>query len=37
MPTCGVFAVSAEVSTWAQFKGGEAAFLFFDYPKNPLG
>jgi phosphohistidine phosphatase len=37
MPTCAVFAVSKDVLHWADFKGGDASFLFFDYPKNPLG
>ena len=36
MPTCGVFAVSANTGKWAEFKGIEKKFLFFDYPKNPL-
>lgn len=37
MPTCGVYAVSMDTNTWSDFKNGEAKFLFFDYPKNPLG
>lgn len=36
MPTCGVFAVSAAVENWTEFKDAEKQFLFFDYPKNPL-
>lgn len=36
MPTCGVFAVSAAVENWTEFKEAEKQFLFFDYPKNPL-
>ena len=37
MPTCGVFAVAAEVSSWKDFLKADKQFLFFDYPKNPLG
>jgi phosphohistidine phosphatase len=37
MPTCGVFAVSADVSEWTEFREATKQFLFFDYPKNPLG
>ena len=37
MPTCAVFAVSIEGSKWAVFKEAEKKFLFYDYPKNPLG
>lgn len=36
MPTCGVFAVQADVKTWVEFIKAEKSFLFFDYPKNPL-
>lgn len=36
MPTCGVFAVSAAVNHWGEFREAEKQFLFFDYPKNPL-
>ena len=36
MPTCGIFAVSAAVDKWEEFKAAEKQFLFFDYPKNPL-
>lgn len=34
MPTCGVFAVSAEISNWDAFDNAEKSFLFFDFPKN---
>lgn len=37
MPTCAVFGASAEVNTWKDFMKAEKKFLFFDYPKNPLG
>ena len=34
MPTCGVFAVTAEISNWEAFDKAEKSFLFFDFPKN---
>jgi phosphohistidine phosphatase len=37
MPTCSLFAVQASVNKWSQFAAAEKSFLFFDYPKNPLG
>lgn len=33
MPTCGVFAVTAEVNSWQQFNNSAKTFWFFDYPK----
>lgn len=36
IPTCGVFAVQAEVESWKDFAKAEKKFLFYDYPKNPL-
>ncbi len=33
MPTCGIFAVSAECKHWKDFQQAEKQFLFFDYPK----
>lgn len=36
MPTCAMFAVSADVDNWEEFKQAEKKFLFFDYPKNPI-
>jgi phosphohistidine phosphatase len=33
MPTCGVFAVTADTKKWSDFKTAEKHFLFFDYPK----
>jgi phosphohistidine phosphatase len=36
IPTCGIFAVQAEVDTWKAFPKADKAFLFYDYPKNPL-
>ena len=37
MPTCGMFAVQADTKDWKEFKESSKQFLFFDYPKNPLG
>ncbi len=34
MPTCGVFAITAEISNWEAFDKAEKSFLFFDFPKN---
>jgi phosphohistidine phosphatase len=36
IPTCGVFAVQADVKSWNEFAKAEKHFLFYDYPKNPL-
>lgn len=36
VPTCAVFAVQAEVDSWAAFGKAEKKFLLYDYPKNPL-
>lgn len=36
IPTCGMFAVQADVDSWAAFIKAEKKFLFYDYPKNPL-
>lgn len=36
MPTCGVFAVTAPVTSWAEFATAEKHFHFFDYPKLDL-
>ena len=36
IPTCGVFAVQADVNSWKEFAKAEKSFLFYDYPKNPL-
>jgi phosphohistidine phosphatase len=33
MPTCGVFAVSADCRKWKDFRKAKKKFLFFDYPK----
>jgi phosphohistidine phosphatase len=37
MPTCAVFAVASEAESWSSFLDSEKKFLFFDYPKNPIG
>ena len=34
MPTCGIFAVSANITTWPGFGKAKKEFLFFDYPKK---
>ncbi len=33
IPTCGVFALTADCEKWSDFKDAKKAFLFFDYPK----
>lgn len=37
VPTSGVFAVQADAAKWSELIRAEKKFLFFDYPKNPLG
>lgn len=34
IPTCGVFAVKVDCTSWEQFREAKKGFLFFDYPKN---
>jgi phosphohistidine phosphatase len=34
MPTCAIFAVSADITDWANFSKANKEFLFFDYPKK---
>ncbi len=34
MPTCAVFALTADTAKWAEFIKSTKAFLFFDYPKK---
>ncbi len=34
MPTCGIFAVRAEIDHWHEFANAKKLFLFFDYPKR---
>ena len=33
MPTCGIFAVKADIKSWSDFERAEKEFWFFDYPK----
>jgi phosphohistidine phosphatase len=33
IPTCGVFAVKADINSWNDFAEAKKEFLFFDYPK----
>ncbi len=34
MPTCGVFAASADITNWVGFAKAKKEFVFFDYPKK---
>jgi len=34
MPTCAIFAVTADISRWDQFLKAKKRSLFFDYPKK---
>ena len=34
MPTCSVFAASADITKWSGFLKSKKEFLFFDYPKK---
>ncbi len=34
MPTCSVYAVKADISSWESFEPGKTEFYFFDYPKS---
>jgi phosphohistidine phosphatase len=34
MPTCGIFAVQAEIDHWKDFAEANKKFWFFDYPKS---
>ena len=33
MPTCAIFAIDADISSWSDFAEAEKMFQFFDYPK----
>ncbi len=37
MPTCAVYAVTADTDKWVSFKTADKQFLFFDYPKKSNG
>jgi phosphohistidine phosphatase len=34
MPTCAVYAVQANITSWKDFKDAEKTFLFYKYPKE---
>ena len=34
IPTCGIFAVKVDCTSWSDFRKAKKEFLFFDYPKN---
>lgn len=34
MPTCSIFAISADSDSWKEFARAEKQLLFFDYPKS---
>lgn len=36
MPTCGIFAVKADIKKWGDFEAAEKTFWFFDYPKAEI-
>jgi phosphohistidine phosphatase len=36
IPTCGVFAVKADCSSWEKFKDAKKEFYFFSFPKDEL-
>ncbi len=33
MPTCGIYAVHADIEHWKDFESAKKTFWFFDYPK----
>lgn len=33
IPTCGIFAVRADIKHWSDFRDAKKEFWFFDYPK----
>lgn len=33
MPTCGIFAIRTDITSWKDFEDGKKEFWFFDYPK----
>lgn len=33
VPTCGVFAIQTDISSWLKFRHAPRRFWFFDYPK----
>jgi phosphohistidine phosphatase len=34
LPTCGIFAVAADIRQWKEFKSATRYFFFFDQPKE---
>ena len=36
IPTCGVFAIKINASSWKDFRKAAKEFWFFDYPKNSV-
>ena len=34
MPTCGIYALSADTKTWKDFKRAEKKLRYFDFPRN---
>jgi phosphohistidine phosphatase len=36
MPTCAIFAISADTAEWAGFAKAKKEALFYDYPKNAV-
>lgn len=34
MPTCAIFGISADITSWSGFNKAKKEFLFFDYPKR---
>ncbi len=34
IPTCGIFAIKADIRRWADFESAKKTFWFFDYPKQ---
>ncbi|MFZ9661502.1 MAG: SixA phosphatase family protein [Chitinophagaceae bacterium] len=34
MPTCSIFAFSAQIDSWKDFNFSQKQFIFFDYPKS---
>ncbi|WP_207491715.1 SixA phosphatase family protein [Aridibaculum aurantiacum] len=34
LPTCGIFAIKADIKHWTEFRNGDKDLWFFDYPKS---
>jgi len=37
IPTCGIFCMQFDLSSWKDIAPGSGSFIFFDYPKKHLG